>query len=293
MSWDLRIPIDGRVWTEQDERVRRDFAHLVARIDGASLTRLALQVAVSEYRELIVEAIVARLEELAAAIRPKLPEKPRPLETLTAINEHLFGALRFWGDQNEPDNPQNCYLNDVLKRRAGLPLTLSVLYADVAERLGTPVQLVGIPALVLVRRRLSPVEDVFVDVYHGGQLLGHAELADLVRRMTGGRYEWGATRPEELDNRGVVTGLLTDLKGAYARRADLRRALRVQNYLLTLAPDAHRELRDRASVWERLGRPRDALLDLREYLAREPEAFDRERIEEKIAALSAVPAPAE
>jgi regulator of sirC expression with transglutaminase-like and TPR domain len=96
------------------------------------------------------------------------------------------------------------------------------------------------------------------------------------------------TRPPLVSNHELIAGLLIDLKGAYARRADAKRALRVANYLLTLSPKGHRELRDRGALWERLGRPWLAVDDFRQYLAREPGATDREVVEERIAALEEV-----
>ena len=273
------LGVDTEVWTSQDQTTLTEFAVLVKDCESKPLIRLALQVAGAEYPELLVEAFSERFGAIADDVRERLPQDATDGDKIVALNEHLFKRMKFRGDDGDYHNPMNSYLNDVLKRRKGLPISLSILYLDIASRLELAMNGVGLPGHFIVRYvGGGAVGGIFVDPYNEGQVLSKEECVELVGRLSGGRLPWHDDYLREVDNRYVLTRLLNNLKGCYARLADLRRGLRIQNYLLALHPNAAHELRDRGLLLRDLQSYRGALRDLEAYQELVPNAPDGEAI---------------
>jgi regulator of sirC expression with transglutaminase-like and TPR domain len=214
----------------------------------------------------------ARLEELAAPIRARgAPEMPAPLQA-ELMAERLFLEEGFSGNTRDYYDPKNSFFDEVLTRRTGIPVTLSVLYVEVARRAGIHASPVGFPAHFLVRiddhdRRLV------VDPFHGGGVLEEVALAELLRR-SGSKLRYSSDMIAPTPTRHVVARMLMDLRGIYAARGEYSRLMVVLDRLIDLLPDSDEEVRDRGFLLGRLGAPDAAVVDLKHYVERMPHAGD-------------------
>jgi regulator of sirC expression with transglutaminase-like and TPR domain len=198
------------------------------------LDEAALLVAAHRYPDLDVDAELARVDELAAGV-------PEP--TLDGLIAHLFGELGFAGDRETYDDERNTFLNDVLDRRRGLPISLSILAIEVGRRVGVPLAPVGMPGHFLVRDRVDP--GVFVDPFDGGRLLD-ADGAEAIFRAAHGAH--ARLDPQHLlptPPRAVVARVLTNLKVRYAdarRASDLVWVTRLRAAIPGVPVDERRDL---------------------------------------------------
>ncbi|MBN1947211.1 MAG: transglutaminase family protein [Bradymonadales bacterium] len=279
--------MDEAIWTTRDEALRLEFAHQVARCESTSIARLALQVAAGEYPELLVDLVLDRLEKMARDIRSRLSKNASDGEKIAGLNDYLFNTVCLRGEPSDYYDPKSSYLNEVLTRRCGLPISLCIIYLDVASRLGLPMVGVGLPGHFIVRYTGGgAVGEIFVDPYNNGEMLSRQDCKDLVRRLTSGRLPWHDDFLQGVDNRHIITRLLNNLKSAYLRLADPRRELRIQNYILVVYPDEPHEIRERGLILWRLQSFKGALEDLKRYLKLAPQALDGEEIRQKIAMLT-------
>jgi regulator of sirC expression with transglutaminase-like and TPR domain len=248
------------------------------------LARAALFIAAGEYRGLAVDSEIARLDAIAAAVSDASGPALSPRALAGAISRQLFDLLRFHGNQDDYYDPRNSYLNDVLARRTGIPITLSVVYLEVAWRLGLEATGVGYPGHFLVKYHDGEQEWI-VDPFHGGQ-----EFA--LREFRAGLTAERAAMAHVLDyylaaltRRQLLTRILTNLKLIYHQRRDDARALRIQDYLLALSPWSLPDLRDRGVLRGRTGDTTGALADLETYLDHAEEADDAGTIRRLVALL--------
>lgn len=275
--------MDQTLWTSQDEAHRKEFARLTADCADTPLVQLAFQMEVAEYPSLLLAPYVDQFVAIANAVRDKLPEDATDGDKISALNTHLFDDMALRGDDVDYHNPDNSYLQSVLKRRRGLPISLSIVYLDVAERLQLSMVGVGLPGHFIVRYAgENAASQIFVDPFHEGRVLSKPECIELVHRLSGGRLPWHEDYLRGVDNKYILTRMLNNLKGCYARLADGRRSLRIQNYLLTLHPTAAHEVRDRGLLLKDLDSYRGALRDLTHYLELAPNAPDADRVGDHI-----------
>jgi len=213
----------------------------------------------------------------------QLDELSRPLVERGAVGltaplqaqlmaEHLFGREGFSGNAGDYYDPKNSFIDEVLARKIGIPVTLSVLYVEVARRAGIRACPVGFPAHFLARiddhdRRLV------VDPFHGGGVLDEVGLAELLRR-SGSKLRYSSEMIAPTPVRQVVARMLMNLRGIYAARGEYARLLVVLDRLIDLLPDADEEVRDRGFLLGRLGAPDAAVVDLKDYVERLPHAGD-------------------
>jgi regulator of sirC expression with transglutaminase-like and TPR domain len=214
---------------------------------------------------------------------------------VVALNHFLFDELGYSGNADNYYDPRNSYLNEVLDRRTGIPLTLSVLYLEVGRRIGLALEGVSFPGHFLVRLPLRGAMLV-LDPFSGGEPQSEADLRARLRRVI---PEGGAGRVpvEELPldqflepagKRQILARLLRNLKGIYRETDKPERLLEVLNRMLMVAPEAHGELRERGLVYQRLECYRAALKDLSDYSTLEPDAADLEEVRAKVLELSAL-----
>lgn len=249
----------------------------VARPDGEiDLARGALLVAAAEYPELDVDAEMAALDSLAAAASRRLGGEKDALAQVNGLSQYLFDEVGLRGNREDYSDPRNSYLNEVLDRRLGIPITLSLVYVEVGRRLGMPLAGIGMPGHFVVRHR--DITDLAIDAFSGGLLLSDEECAQRVTEATQGAVPWHPRYLEPVTKREFLARILRNLKGAYLRLRDQRRALRTMDLLLTVEPGAIQERRDRGMLRYQLGKTDDALEDLEGYLAAEPYAPDADKI---------------
>jgi regulator of sirC expression with transglutaminase-like and TPR domain len=233
------------------------------------LDRAALTIAVAEYPRLDVERYLQRLDQMAAELRPRLsPEEPA--ERLVAqLNAYLFGEQAFLGNSASYYDPRNSYLNEVLDRRTGIPITLSLVYMEVARRVNLPVEGVGMPGHFLVRCR-GGSDELLIDPFTGGAILTVQDCAERLREVYGGTLRFTPDLLRSAGRREIASRMLANLKGAYLRRGDLSRALRVVTWGLACDPRLHESIRESALLRFRLGDFKGAIQDLERYLETAP-----------------------
>jgi regulator of sirC expression with transglutaminase-like and TPR domain len=258
-------------------------------VDGADLSRLLLQralaqqpvdlaraalaVAREEYPELDEGACLGRLDELAAGVLSGLPSGASAQRRLGRINTWLFHEQGFAGNREDYYDPRNSYLNEVLDRRLGIPLTLCIVYMEVGKRCGLRVDGVGFPGHFLCKVHLDDGELV-VDPFHRGQLLGVPELKQRLAAAVGDRVPFDPRILRAAQPREILVRMLQNLRSVYQGRNDMPRALSAVDRLLLLQPANTRGLRERAQIREQLGGGHAAAADLEKVLQLEPNAAD-------------------
>ncbi len=207
---------------------RERFAQLVSGPEEElDLAEAALLIAQEEHPELDVAAYLRRLDGLAAAVRARLPEAPEPTDIIHSLNIQLFGEEGLAGNESEYYDPRNSFLNEVLDRKRGIPITLSVIYLEVGRRLGLPLAGVGFPGHFLVKYSGADGELV-LDPFAGGVTLSREELAQKLRRMYGDANPFLAQIPQLLapaSKKEILLRMLHNLKGIYLQQNDFTRAL--------------------------------------------------------------------
>jgi regulator of sirC expression with transglutaminase-like and TPR domain len=235
------------------------------------LAELALELARDEYPQLDVEAVLAELAAMARELRPRLRGGlPTRVEALV---RYLFHDLGFTGNERDYYDPRNSYLNDVLDRRTGLPITLSAIAIAIGTRAGLEVAGVGLPGH-FIAKATSRGEEIFFDPFHAGRLLSVADCESVVEHVLGVPYQATPDALAALPVGAIVQRMLNNLKGAYLKLADFVRGARITARLCQLCPDDHTQRRDLGVCLMQAGRPGAAIDYLGAYLAAEPPPID-------------------
>jgi regulator of sirC expression with transglutaminase-like and TPR domain len=254
-----------------------EFARDVSRPDAEiNLGRAALAIARSEYPDLDVGAQLARLGALAHGVGPARGSAD-PLARLHRLREYLFEEQGFGGDSDEYFDPRNSYLNDVLDRRRGIPITLSLVLIEVGRRLGLEMEGIGLPGHFITGARVGG-EHLLLDPFNGGTILTGEACADLVSRALGQPVELAPEHFTPVTNRQFLIRMLANLKGVYWRREAWPKVVGLIDRLLVLNPRAGGEWRDRGIAWSSMGDLRRGLADWERYLTEFPDAADHERV---------------
>jgi regulator of sirC expression with transglutaminase-like and TPR domain len=278
--------------THDNQSSRRRFTELMEPGRGQPpLSEAALIVAREEYPDLNIREYLARLHAFASvvgdrarAISGERPVKELPAEDRIAlVNRYLFDELRFRGDRENYDDPRNSYLNDVIDRRMGIPLTLSLIYIEVAAGVALRLAGVGFPGHFLVKtRREKPIR--YLDPFNSGAEVQTGELRQRLHKAGFSGMQL-VTALGAASNRAILRRLLTNLKVSYLRSGEYKRALAAVERLLVMNPDAPQEIRDLGVVQKGLGNYQEALGSLETYLDLVPEAEDRGAVEKQIESL--------
>jgi regulator of sirC expression with transglutaminase-like and TPR domain len=253
-----------------ESAARERFAELIAAPDEAvALDRVALAIAAGEYEQLDTDSYLRRLDAMATDLRRRLsPEEP--LERLVAeLNAYLYGEQGFHGNAADYYDPRNSYFNDVLERRTGIPITLSLLYIELGRRVGLTVEGVGLPGHFIARCQHAGSQ-VLVDPFNGGALLSVDDCANLIRRSYGDSLHFSTELLRPTSKRDIVIRMLGNLKGCYLRRGDFRRAARSVEWSLLADPRRFDDRRELGLLHLRAGDFRAAAADLEAYLAASP-----------------------
>lgn len=253
---------------------RGHFASLVARPE-IPLAEAALAVAAEEYPGLDVARYVQSLDALGGRVAARLPDARSPLAVLAAMKRVLFGEERFRGNEADYYDPRNSFLNEVLDRKLGIPITLSILYIEVAGRNGLGLHGVGFPGHFLVKLPAAGglPGDLFIDPFNGGDVLGADECTARFRPALHGR-EFDPKFLEAVAPPQILARMLHNLKKIYVGKGDDVRALWVIDRLLILSPGNLEERRDRGLLSARLGGLKAAAEDLQAYLDGSAQAPD-------------------
>jgi regulator of sirC expression with transglutaminase-like and TPR domain len=257
---------------------RARFAREVAKPEPEiDLALAALLIAAEEYPQLSPEPYLRRLDELAERVRDRQWDATAPVVMLQDLNRVLFEQEGFRGNRENYYDPRNSFLNDVLDRRVGIPITLSVVYLEVGWRLGLPLHGVNFPGHFLVRYDGEALK-LLVDPFQDGMLRFEDEAQDLLDHVYGGSVAMQPTFLRAADRGAILVRILENLKGNYQNARDDVRALSALERILLLLPDSPDHVRDHGMVLTRLGRAQDAMAALERYLELLPDAPDAARV---------------
>ena len=265
------------------------FASLVGDDDQLPLLEAAASIAQDEYPDLDVQTVLGDVDQLLARLRRRTPADAEALQRLRALNQFFFRDLGFGGNVNNYYDPDNSYLNVLIKTRRGIPITLAVLWLELAQGMGLKAMGINFPGHFMVKVNL-PNGQVVIDPF-SGQSLSREDLSERLepyKRRNGlvddfdvpvGLYLQAAPARE------VLARMLRNLKEIHRTQEDWLRVIAVQDRLLILLPDAWIEYRDRGLAWAEMGDARLAVQDLDTYVAHTEDALDRAAISDRLAEL--------
>lgn len=265
------------------------FATLVQRDDGLPLLEAAASLAQDEYPELDVQQVLSDVDHLAARLKRRVAEGAGAVDRLRALNQLFFADLGFGGNVNDYYNPDNSYLHRVLHTRRGIPISLAVLWLELAQGLGLNVQGIGFPGHFLVQVTLDEGR-VVIDPFTG-QSLGRGELRERIEEFHPQLpYTPSSDLPLALylrpaSPRQILARMLRNLQDIHRTQEDWQRFVPVQDRLIALLPDAWTEYRDRGLALAELGERARARADLSLYLQEAGDTSDREAMADRLAEL--------
>jgi regulator of sirC expression with transglutaminase-like and TPR domain len=264
------------------DEIRSELYRVAARPD-ADLAEAALLIAAEEYPALDRASYLAFLDDVAGTVQREMRSASDPDTARQAITAEVFVRQGFTGNATEYYDPRNSYLNEVIDRRRGIPITLAVVYLAVGQRLGQPVSGVNAPGHFLVRHG-----ELVVDPFAAGRPVQREVLIEQLRQMNvtepAAHLERLLTSPP--DTRAIVVRMLGNLKANYLQRKDFVRSLAVVDRLVHLEPQNPAWLRDRGALYQRLDCARAAIADLERYLELASDDTERDVIRDTIVKLS-------
>lgn len=261
------------------------FARIVAAAEPElNLAAAALMIARVEYPHLDVSAYLQRLDAMAAAARRQVPAPGGAVETLLGLNRYLFEDQGFSGNRSDYYDPRNSFLNEVLDRRTGIPITLAVVYLEVGRRLGLPLEGVSFPGHFLVKLPLGEGETI-LDPFNRGHSLSIADLEQRTREVARGQ----PVTPEQVaawlaaaGKRDILLRMLANLERVYGDRQDHLRAVQQVDLALILEPGSPALLRARGAHYEALGHVNAAVAAYQGFLQRVPAGPEADAVRERL-----------
>lgn len=262
------------------------FATLVAEDSGLALLEAAVSIAQDEYPELDVQTVLSQIDALGAKLKARVPADAAPVQRLRLLNRFFYRELGFAGNVNDYYDRRNSFVNDVLSQRRGIPLTLALVYIELAGQLGLVARGVSFPGHFLIKLRM-PQGEVVLDPYNGRSL----SREDLDERLAPYRRHQGLVGDFEAplglflqaaQPRDVLARMLRNLKEIHRSGRDWPRWLAVQQRLVILLPQNWDERRDRGLAFSELKQLEAAIADLEAYLANRPDAEDALTIAERL-----------
>jgi regulator of sirC expression with transglutaminase-like and TPR domain len=238
---------------------------------GAALDLAALELARIQYPELEAEPFLAKLNEFAEQYSGMAPFNLSGQNFVRQFHDFFFDQLGFHGNIEDYYNPLNSFLNNVLERRTGIPITLSVVYMELARRLGRDVEGIGLPGHFVVRVTDAEFTS-YVDVFDRGRLLTEDECLQKAAQLTGNHSLHPATALKPISKRLILIRMLNNLRGIYLSRNNFGKALQVLNLLIEAMPGNAEEYFVRGMVNVHLQRYPAALADLQEFLQMAPDS---------------------
>jgi regulator of sirC expression with transglutaminase-like and TPR domain len=267
------------------------FSALVADDASLSLIEAAASIAQDEYPDLDTQAVLADIDAMADRLKRRIPADAVPVQRLRWLNRYFFQELGFAGNVNDYYDPHNSYLHTVLDTRRGIPITLALLYIELATQIGLTARGVSFPGHFLIKLRMHTGKqhgEVVIDPFTGHSL-SREELDELLspyKRSHGLMGDFDAPLGlflQAAPPRDVLARMLRNLKEIHRSAQDWPRALSIANRLVILLPHAFEERRDRGLVLAELGHYAQAVDDIGAYLQHRPDAEDHAALTERVA----------
>jgi regulator of sirC expression with transglutaminase-like and TPR domain len=261
---------------------RQAFMELVALDEEAfPLDRAALVVALEEYPELSIPKYLRKLDALAASVEVLIGVDRDPVNVIEGMNEILFVQEGLRGNSEDYYDPRNSYLNEVLDRKLGIPISLSVIYMEVARRIGFDIQGIGFPSHFLVKHTAGD-RDIIIDPFGFGRILTPGDCQELLDKAHNGALPMNPSLLQPMDKRSIVTRMLYNLKGIYTQKEQYQKALSIIEKILMMNPATPSEVRDRGLLYMQTSLFAKAVADLESYIKDTAAPEDRSYIEKHI-----------
>jgi len=231
-----------------------------------------------EYPELNISKYIGKINEMGNSLKIKIGQVKNSTYHISMLNEYLFDELGFDGAEEDYYDPGNSFLNVVLDKKTGIPITLSIIYAEIAKSVGLDLQIIGFPGHVIVKYK----EEIILDPFYSGRLLTIEDLEEILTRNFGEVVEFIPEYLNEATTDQLLTRLLRNLKNAYTQSYAYNSAMKCTDMILGMQPESPEEIRDKGILEERLLRYDKAIPLLNKYLELQPEAEDVDFILELI-----------
>ncbi len=231
-----------------------------------------------EYPNLVIDEYLTRIEKMAVEIESRLGFDNRdPRSLIDRINDYLFVDQGFHGNEEDYYDPKNSFLNDLLERRTGIPITLSVLYMEIASRIGLSLVGVGFPGHFILKYE-ETAEVILIDPFNKGNTLSEEDCQTILNRVYLGRVQFQKEMLRSTSKKQIATRILHNLKNIYIDSKNFLKALRVVDMLLIINPKSSLDIRDRGLLYYNLECFSQALSDLETYIRLSPKSPDNEEI---------------
>jgi regulator of sirC expression with transglutaminase-like and TPR domain len=248
------------------------------------LDRAALAIGLEEYPDLNLDEYLKKIDTLASRVEMMVGEDRTPSALLEALKEVMFVQEALKPNQEDYYDPRNSFINDVLDRKVGIPISLSVIFIEVARRINFPVYGVGFPGHFLVKVHENEKE-LLIDVFNRGKIINVKDCQDLLDQIYGGSVAIQQSFLQSMSKKSIISRMLFNLKAIYYQREDYYRALTMVDRILMLNPGTPSEIRDRGLLFMQTSLFAQALADLNYYLETVPSPDDASYIEGHIQTL--------
>lgn len=230
------------------------------------LDRAALAIPLEDYPSVDIDACLRELDRLAVNADVLAGNNRNPLNLLESLNEAIFVQEGLRGNTEDYYDPRNSFLNEVLDRKLGIPISLSIIYMEVARRINLPILGVGLPGHFIVKYE-DQNHHVLVDPFNQGRFLTEAQCQELLDRVYGGSVTIQPAFMQPMEKKAIISRMLFNLKGIYYQKEDYYRALGIVERILLLNPGIPSEIRDRGLLYMHTSLFAEALADLEQYLS--------------------------
>jgi len=271
-----------------DNKTKSEFEQFLRQPDNQiNLAEGALLIARMEYPELNIKTYLNQIHSLADEIRDSLPESPNAGETLSQLNNTLFRKKGFEGNSEHYYDPKNSFLNDVLDRKLGIPISLSILYIELGKELGLPLAGVSFPGHFLVKLDIDDGA-IVLDPYFGGISLSEDDLEERLQEFYGDNLKKSHTYGllTSSSNKEIIARVLRNLRNLYMDKGQFEKALYMADYMINLDEDKSDAIKARASIYDKLECSIPALKDYKHYLKLNPNGRDVPYIRGRIMVLA-------
>ena len=225
---------------------------------------------VLEYPDLNISEYIQKINDIGQSLKMNITNVDNPTYRISVLNEYMFQQYGFKGDTEDYYNPKNNFLNEVLEKKSGIPITLSIIYSEVAKHIGLDLRIVGFPSHVIVKYN----EEIILDPFNGGRLLKIDDLKEILDRNYDGQVEFLPEFLNEINEEKILIRLIRNLKNSYVQSYSYEKAMRCTKMILGIDPNSPEEIRDKGILEERFLNHDSALQLLNQYLEMAPNAED-------------------
>ena len=225
---------------------------------------------VLEYPDLNISEYIQKINDIGQSLKMNITNVDNPTYRISILNEYLFEQYGFKGDTEDYYNPKNNFLNEVIEKKSGIPITLSIIYSEVAKHIGLDLRIVGFPSHVIVKYN----KEIILDPFNGGKLLKIENLKEILDRNFDGQVEFLPEFLNEINEEKILIRLIRNLKNSYVQSYSYEKAMRCTKMILGLDPNSPEEIRDKGILEERFLNHDAALQLLNQYLEMAPNAED-------------------